>query len=634
MTEEGGSLGPRRERVLLLSMPFGALERPALSLGLLQEHCRRLGVECEARYLTFDFADLVGVDDYLWISSDEVPYTAFAGDWLFTPALYGPRPEMDRRYVDDVLVAEWRMDPASVARLVRMRGAVAPFLDRCLRSLPWRAFTMVGFTSVFQQNIASLALARRVKRLLPALTVAFGGANWEEQMGVALQQEFPFVDLAFSGEADESFPAVLAARAAGRPVDGIPGVSVGGEGRREPVPAGRVEDLDRVPVPDYDAFFARFERSSAAHTVAPTLLVETARGCWWGERSHCTFCGLNGSTMAFRSKSPDRVLRELTALRDRFGPVSVSVVDDILDMRFFTTVLPRLADARLGVDFFWEVKANLTPDQVRLLRDAGVSAVQPGIESLSDHVLKLMRKGTTAFRNIEMLKWCREYGVRPFWNLLYGFPGETAEDYARTTDLMRSIWHLDPPTAYGPIRLDRFSPYHRDPAAFGMRNVRPMEPFRHLYPFDDERVMGIAYYFEFDYEDGRAADEHAGETVDLLLLWMADRERGEVVMECRDGRVAITDSRGAGRPPRSATLDGWKAAVYLACDRSRPLTDLRRLPAVLEAGATDAALDTFLHNCVTNRVMVRSERSFLNVAVHVPAREPSPTAPEAVPALA
>jgi len=166
-------------------------------------------------------------------------------------------------------------------------------------------------------------------------------------------------------------------------------------------------------------------------------------------------------------------------------------------------------------------------------------------------------------------------------------------------------------------------------------NIRPMDPFRHLYPFARERLMDIAYYFEFDYEDGRAQDEYACETVDLLLLWMADQERGDLRMECGDDTLVIRDTRGdAGRAPRRAALAGWKAAVYLACDRSRPLTDLRRLPAVLEAGVTDGALDTFLGNCVANRLMVRSERSFLNVAVHVPAREPAPEGSRAVSALA
>src|SRR5262245_45641093 len=215
----------RGERVLLVSMPFGALERPAISLVLLQAHCRRLDVACETRYLTFTFAERVGLDNYLWLCSDDVPYTAFAGDWLFTEALYGLRPYADAAYIDEILQRTWRLGDSACARLLRIREQVEPFLNDCLQSVRWADYTFVGFTSVFQQNIASLALAARVKRMHPDITIAFGGANWEDVMGATLQEQFPFVDLAFSGEADESFPAVLEARRSGIGVQGIHGVS-------------------------------------------------------------------------------------------------------------------------------------------------------------------------------------------------------------------------------------------------------------------------------------------------------------------------------------------------------------------------------------------------------------------------
>src|SRR5439155_258762 len=198
--------GRREERVLLVSMPFGALERPALSLGLLQAHCRRLGVSCETRYLTFAFAERVGIGHYLWVCSDDVPYTAFAGEWLFTEALYGARPYADAAYMDEILRRTWHLGDADVARLLQIRVAVEPFLDHCMNAVRWSDYTLVGFTSVFQQNLASLALAARVKHAYPDITIAFGGANWEHVMGVALQDQFPFVNLAFSGEADGSFP--------------------------------------------------------------------------------------------------------------------------------------------------------------------------------------------------------------------------------------------------------------------------------------------------------------------------------------------------------------------------------------------------------------------------------------------
>src|SRR5262245_35507067 len=317
VTHGGGS--GAREHVLLISMPFGALERPALSLGILKAHCRRLDVPCDTRYFTFDFAERVGIGDYMWLNSEAVPYTAFAGDWLFTTALYGARPHSDSAYVDEVLKRTWHMNDVDLARIRRMRHHVGPFLDACLRAVPWDDFTLVGFTSIFQQNIASLALAAQLKRHHPQVTIAFGGANWEEVMGVALQRMFPFVDLVFSGEADESFPTVLASRRDGRGIEGVRGVTMASRnGLAELAPAERIKSMDDVPVPDFDDYFEQLGASTAAGVVSPSLLVETARGCWWGERSHCTFCGLNGATMAFRSKSPDRVLDEFTALQQRY----------------------------------------------------------------------------------------------------------------------------------------------------------------------------------------------------------------------------------------------------------------------------------------------------------------------------
>jgi ribosomal peptide maturation radical SAM protein 1 len=637
-TARSAPVAERDERVLLVSMPFGALERPALSLGLLTAHCERLGIPCDTRYLTFRYADRAGLGNYLWLCSDEVPYTAFAGDWLFSEALYGRRPYADAAYTDEVLRREWQLSEPDIERLRLMRGHVGPFLEECLRSVAWEDYTLVGFTSVFQQNIASLALAERVKRAHPHVTIACGGANWEEAMGVALQREFPFVDLAFSGEADESFPAVIEARRRGGAVHGIPGVTTsGGNGLAEVGPARRVRDLDSVPIPDFSDFFAQMKASCAAG-VTPTLLMETARGCWWGERSHCTFCGLNGATMAFRSKSPERVLHEITLLHERHHVQTVSVVDDILDMRYFKTVLPQLAEAGLGIEFFWEIKANLTHHQVRALRDAGITLVQPGIESFSDHVLKLMHKGTTGFRNIELMKWCQEYGVKPYWNFLYGFPGETTADYTHAIDVIEAIWHLDPPTGTGPVRLDRFSPYHADPAGLGMVNVRPMAPFTYLYPFEHESQMNIAYYFDFDYASGLSADACARDAVELVRTWMADGARGRLELRTLDsGALELLDTRPRVAPgPRRAELDGWKAAVYLACDRAQTLHGLSELPSVRDAAVADDELEAFLARCVENRLMVHNGRSWLGVAVHVPERpaDAEPVADEPLGVLA
>lgn len=595
-------------------MPFGALDRPSLGLGLLQARLQRDGTPCETRYLAFAFADAIGVDEYLWLSR-ELPYTAFAGDWLFTEALYGPRPQVDGAYVETVLRAHWQLDERAVARLLRLRAVIEPFLEHCLRSVPWERYDVVGFTSTFEQNLASLALARRLKAARPRMVVVFGGANWEGEMGRELHRGFPFVDAVCSGEADESFPALLAALDERRSLAGVRGIVYrDGDRTVATAPAPLVRDLDALPVPDFDPWM-RDREASAAHGSPATMLVETGRGCWWGAKSHCTFCGLNGSSLAFRAKSSERALSEIRYLRERHGLQFFSAVDNILDMGYFRTLLPELAAEPAGLSFFYEVKANLSAAQVALLAAAGVTTIQPGIESLSDHVLKLMRKGSTAMQNVQLLKWCREHGVRPEWNLLYGFPGESAQDYADSIAMMEAIWFLDPPSGYGPVRLDRFSPYHADPASYGMVDVQPMAPYAYLYPFARDALMRIAYYFDYDLAGERPPG--ADRMIERVRRWMGDPHRGSlIVLDEGEDRLVIDDRTAGGR--RGLRLHGWQARAYDACDRVRSRSALARSPELAHVGAP--TLDAFLDACVQERIMLRRGEQHLALAVTTPAR--------------
>ena len=610
-------------------MPFGSLERPALGLGLLQAQLTLAGIACETRYLSFAFADFIGLEEYLWVSG-ELPYTAFAGDWSFSASLYGKRTESDRAYVEQVLRREWQFDEAQVARLLRVRAYCEPFLEHCGDAIRWSDYDLVGFTSTFEQNIASLALARRLKGAHPHLTVAFGGANWEGEMGEELHRRFRFVDLVCSGEADHSFPALVAALGTpSRELAGVPGI-VYRDRQGKTRATGRaplVRDLDALPFPDFDPFVRDKAASPAAACLTPSLLVETGRGCWWGAKSHCTFCGLNGGSMAFRSKSPERALAEIRHLRERYGTDTLSAVDNILDMRYFDTLLPRLASEEPDLSLFYEVKANLSAEQVALLAAAGVRTIQPGLESMSDAVLKLMRKGTTALQNVQLLKWCREHAVHAEWNLLYGFPGESPADYADMLELFDAIWFLDPPSGWGPVRLDRFSPYHEDPVESGMRNLRPMAPYRYLYPFPPDVLTRIAYYFDYDYADGREPLDYARPLIDKVNAWMGDRRRGALwSVQGADGRTILVDDRPPGR--RSIPLEGWQASAYDACDRVQGRSQLGRAPELARVPA--AALDGFLDWCVDQRLMLRRGERYLALAVHAPARTwtPPPRAPE------
>jgi ribosomal peptide maturation radical SAM protein 1 len=617
----GGSSAPSSRRVLLLSLPFGALNRPSLGLSLLKGVLSEADIPCDVRYLTFPFAELIGHDDYSWISSD-VPYTAFAGDWCFAEQLYGFRDEVDRAYVQDILSETWRLDHTAIRRVLRIRSLAQPFLDHCMAAIPWSRYAVVGFTSTFEQNLASLALATRLKGAYPDITIVCGGANWEGIMGLELHRQFPCVDFVCSGEAERSFPAVARRLLADAPravhLGLIPGIVYRHDGASvstgPPLP---VRNLDELPIPDFSDYYLAVEQSTVGASVVPTLLIETSRGCWWGAKSHCTFCGLNGESMAFRSKSSGRVLSELETLAGRWKPDMVEAVDNILDMRYFRDLLPALAETPHSYQMFYEVKANLTKAQVRLLADAGVSRIQPGIESFSNHVLQLMRKGTTALRNIQLLKWCKLYGVQTDWNLLYGFPGEAPEDYVQMLELLPAIRFLDPPAAWGPVRLDRFSPYHRDPAAFGLQNVRPVAPYRYLYPGDEDSLARIAYYFDYDFAPGQDPSGYGAAVVAFLERWKRQPEPGSLFASvCDDGSLELTDTR-SDAAVRTMRFTGLERAAYEYCDELRSLSGIVRYlqERFAEADFGQPEVVTFLDSLIATRLMVSDGHHYLSLAL-------------------
>jgi ribosomal peptide maturation radical SAM protein 1 len=277
-------------------------------------------------------------------------------------------------------------------------------------------------------------------------------------------------------------------------------------------------DMDALPLPNFTDYFAA--RNLLPAPGAVSLAAETSRGCWWGAKSHCKFCGLNGQTMSYRSKSPERAVFELRQLRERYGVRHFMMADNILDTQYFRQMLPALAGA--GLDLFYEVKSNLKKEQLRVMRDAGVRWIQPGVESLSSAVLEQMGKGCTGLQNIQMLRFCSELGIAASWNLLYGFPGEDAQEYAQMAARLGDLCHLQPPSGVIPVRLDRFSPYFTRADEEGVSNVRPYWAYEYAYPgLTPAERHALAYFFEFDYKDGRKKESYIQGVHQGVLQWGA-----------------------------------------------------------------------------------------------------------------
>jgi ribosomal peptide maturation radical SAM protein 1 len=605
-------------RVALICMPFQNFALPSLGLGLLQAALRAERVRCDVHYLNLRFASRIGCVSYLKLGVNS-PQDTLAGEWLFAGELFEER-RRSQSYVETIVSRkpEPSFQGATLRRLLAVKRVVPRFLDECFGHVAWGSYDVIGFTSTFQQNVASLALAKRVKAAFPDELIVFGGANCEGEMGIELHRQFSFVDFVCMGEGDRAFPELIRQLMAGKDGSEIPGIVSRLNGTtvipREIV--SPIFDLDTLPYPCYDDYFAQLDNVRLNRRFAPNIPYETSRGCWWGEKMHCTFCGLNGSTMAYRSKTPERAWEELKYLGKKYG-TKIHCADNILDLKYFDSFFPRIASSKTRFSIQYETKLNLTKPQLHVLRQAGVRRLQPGIESLSTPVLKLMKKGCNLLQVVQFLKWSRQFGIHAIWNILYGFPGETASHYEEMARVIPLLAHLDPPIDMGRIRLDRFSPYFAHPESYGFRKMRPRPCYSFVYPFAPEVLARLAYSFEADHSELEFVEEYLRPVARQVKLWQSARSRGRLKGTLRGHDLLLEDTR-LGKKRTTVVLPEPLRTAYIYCDQARPLSAIQALVSACfsrRENRLEISIEPALADLVSRGLMLKEGKSYLSLAI-------------------
>jgi hypothetical protein len=261
------------------------------------------------------------------------------------------------------------------------------------------------------------------------------------------------------------------------------------------------------------------------------------------------------------------------------------------------------------------MKANLRKDQIRALRDAGITLVQLGIESLSTPILEQMRKGISAIECIQVLKWCRELGVQPDWNILWGFPGEPSNEYDRMARLIPFLVHLPPPEFYGEINVCRFSPCFEEAEQLGIIDISPSPAFTHIFPFPEESVANLATYFTYGYRSGQRPERYSREINDAIRFWKREHRSSDLFFVEGDSRLAVWDQRTAAAGSLSV-LSGVERGLYLSADRIRTRDALQKI-IDKNAGPRAIDVDVVLQPLVDRGLMIHEEGRYLALAIPV-----------------
>ena len=616
--------------IALVYMPWGSVTRGSIAIGILKQCAKQIGVKADVHYLNIKFAEQMGLELYESISEA----SAFFPEWFFSSVLFGPQGlGLLKNSWEDLLSTELGSKMAERLKeltngseelcLKIVNDYVPQYIDECLASVDWSQYRVIGFSATFAQTLASLLLAKRIKDRHPDLKIVLGGANVDSEMGFEVIKAFDWVDYVVHGEAERSFPQLLTNIYNEDYEQKIPGVSA----RRgcEIIPgfsdAQLLHNLNESPMPDYSDFIKEAKRANIDKRFPLRLSFESSRGCWWGAKAHCTFCGLNGQNMAFRKKEPERVYDEVLKLAGEYRCLQFNATDNILDMGYFKQLLPRLAEANFDLSIFYEVKANLTREQVRKLAASGITQIQPGIESFDTELLRLMRKGVTAIQNIQLLKWCLEDGIDAYWNILYGFPGERAEQYKDLPRLLRLLSHLRPPSGMSPVIFERFSPYHFEKEKFKL-TLTPFPLYPMLYPSPVEYDK-VAYYFHGKWEgQTENPQEYISPALEVQQEWLARWEEGKTAFyyEKGPGFLTLYDNRplvkGAGLNFRRQNLNEKQSRVYLFCDEKR---SFKAIAQMLNEGSEkplpEEKLRIMLEQFVNQGLMFSEDDSYLSLAV-------------------
>jgi anaerobic magnesium-protoporphyrin IX monomethyl ester cyclase len=331
----------------------------------------------------------------------------------------------------------------------------------------------INITYAWQLPFA-LWIGRQVRRCLPEAFVIAGGTEvataWKYSLDRATYAAlFDDFDATVVGEGEAAYVAILESRRRGKLPEGEPNIHLHPKyGSRRMLPI-RYENLGEIPAPDFSGIDWRQYLSPE-----PFVYYSPTRGCYWNK---CTFCdyGLNsdGPTSPWRQSQEERMIEDVRSIsaHSRFIYFSVDVLAPATILRFAERAVEERLDIRWGAEI--RLEKYWSRERCELLRRSGCVAVSVGFESGNQRILNLIDKGTTQAKVNQTIQAMHAADIGVQMMGFTGFPTETLEEARDSIDFLvdnRELWTFG---GLGEFLLTSGSIVAKDPARFGLSNVRP-----------------------------------------------------------------------------------------------------------------------------------------------------------------
>ncbi|MFZ5450534.1 MAG: glycosyltransferase [Thermodesulfobacteriota bacterium] len=315
--------------------------------------------------------------------------------------------------------------------VLRNAGHQVFFLDNYLRpsnflETDYLKRHAIDFVGLYANTICF----RDTRRILYRLEYLRQKGDWQGRIivggphtSVALETIPPFVDFVVQGEGEQAVLDIVEGRAADRVIR-----------------CRRLENLDELPMPAWDYFIDQpYNWGGDWFPGTPVFTMNTSRGCPF----QCTFCSL-GSIWGrkYTCFSAARIVADIDYLIKTYGAQGIYFREDNFTVNRQRTeeFCHLLLDKGIKIAWACETRVDsLDRDLLALMRRAGLSALYFGVESGSQKILDLLKKGITPGQTRAAFRWCRELGLNTAASVIVGVPGETLKDLNDTLSLLKEI---------------------------------------------------------------------------------------------------------------------------------------------------------------------------------------------------
>lgn len=296
--------------------------------------------------------------------------------------------------------------------------------------------TFIGFTCTTIQTNLAYELAELIKKEMPLVRVVFGGVHPTAMPDEVISK--PFVDYVIIGEGEQTFFELC--HKDSTDIDGLVWKDEGKVCYNKP--RQLTENLDELPFPARHLLPSKWYFASKIRGVWTKMAanIMASRGCPY----KCIYCS---SHLVFgykvRYRSTDNVIQELEQIRKDFGVDSVWFADDTFTVRKdWVKELCNKLIAKNWKDFLWccQLRVDTIDEEtLSIMKKAGCIQVDIGVESGSQKVLNILKKGIKIEQIKAAFKLCKKVGVQSFASIIIGTPGETLEDIKLTEQLVKEI---------------------------------------------------------------------------------------------------------------------------------------------------------------------------------------------------